>query len=116
MKNLTDVLSQAGIRVLYEELSDRLAEWNDCPPTEKECQAVSVLEATLDWLQPFVNNLRTELVPIYQAEHDITFIMEDKWLRDELLSRELVGWYCGEPNADETELYANRQYKSDIRI
>lgn len=51
---------------------------------------------------------RFERYTVYQPEHNLTFIMQDKWLGDDIKSSECIGWYHGEPNEECTAKYATR--------
>lgn len=57
-----------------------------------------------------------ELIPIYNHEEDMTFIMLNTYIRRkgcvDCYSRECVGWYCGEPNDADTHKFANRELKA----
>lgn len=41
----------------------------------------------------------------YSSDGDMTFIMEDIWDNDELVSTEVKGFYFGEPNEKCTEIF-----------
>lgn len=57
-------------------------------------------------------NESKELLEMYVKEYDITFIMEDIRIDGEPKSMECVGWYHGEPEAEATKQFANRQMKA----
>lgn len=41
--------------------------------------------------------MEIKIEPVYSAENDITFIMRNTYENDCLSSKELLGWYHGEP-------------------
>ena len=41
----------------------------------------------------------------YSREHDITFILVDKWVDDEVVSTTVTGFYFGEPDEKLTTKY-----------
>ena len=47
--------------------------------------------------------MRTEIYTTYAPDTDITFILEDVWNGEELVSTEVKGFYFGEPNDDDTQ-------------
>ena len=49
--------------------------------------------------------MTTEIYTTYAPDTDITFIMEDVYNGDELVSTEIKGFYYGEPNTDDTKHY-----------
>lgn len=49
-----------------------------------------------------------ELEALYCPDHDTTFVMKNEWNGGDLISREVVGWYCGEPIAEFTEDFVGR--------
>lgn len=74
------------------------------------------LRCMLELVDKYHEPRTLEHVPVYANEYDITFIMEDTYDADgELASRECVGWYCGEPNINDTLLYANRELKAEYK-
>lgn len=60
-----------------------------------------------------VNNMTKqtkELIANYIQGYDRTVIFEHTYLNNECIKIELVGWYFGEPNEDNTKQFANRNY------
>lgn len=49
--------------------------------------------------------MRTEIYTIYSKESDITFIMEDIYISETLISTEVKGFYFGEPKDEYTKEY-----------
>ena len=47
--------------------------------------------------------VKKEEYSIYNESHDITFIMVDEWLDDEIISTECTGWYYGRPNNEDNK-------------
>ena len=47
--------------------------------------------------------MRTEIYTTYAQDTDITFIMEDVWNGQELVSTEVKGFYFGEPCEENTK-------------
>lgn len=47
--------------------------------------------------------MRKEIYTTYAPDTDITFIMEDVWNGEELVSMEVKGFYFGEPDEDGTK-------------
>lgn len=56
----------------------------------------------------------TKIYEIYSKESDITFILEDTFLNDELISTELKGFYFGEPTKFDTQVFYG-QLKADYK-
>lgn len=61
---------------------------------------------------------KTEYNTVYCQEENMTFIFldevtyrGDKW--DSFISRELVGWYYGEPNDEDTKAFSNHYYRAE---
>lgn len=59
----------------------------------------------------FDNLTYTEIEENYCPTTDTTFLMECTYTTadKELKSMEVIGFYCGEPNADDTQFYANNR-------
>lgn len=60
----------------------------------------------------FVNQLaqvivRTEFHTSYVPADDVTIVWQNLLVGDELVQRQLVGWYCGEPDPAVTKQYTN---------
>lgn len=53
-----------------------------------------------------------EIIEMYNNEYDITFIMEDIRVDGEPKSMECIGWYHGEPDAESTKKFSNRNMKA----
>ena len=49
--------------------------------------------------------MRTEIYTTYAHDTDITFIMEDVWNGEELVSTEVKGFYFGEPSEENTKTF-----------
>ena len=45
---------------------------------------------------------------VYADHHDMTFIMEDTYVGNEVASTECVGWYWGEPNEEATQTFIGK--------
>lgn len=53
--------------------------------------------------------MKKELYPIYAPSADTTFIMEDTYNENgELISAECVGFYFGEPTAEDNETFKGK--------
>lgn len=59
-----------------------------------------------------LDQLVVEIHTPYSEEYDQTFIMEDTYINGELKATECIGWYCGEPNAEDTAKYGNREMRA----
>ena len=62
------------------------------------------------YLQAELDNaeLHTEVVEYYSEEGDITFLMEESYKGETLIKCEVVGFYHGEPNKDDTEYFKGK--------
>lgn len=49
--------------------------------------------------------MKKEIYTLYSAEGDMTFIMEDTYVNGEIVSTEMKGFYCGEPETAATKQY-----------
>ena len=47
--------------------------------------------------------MRTEIYTTYAPDTDTTFILEDVWNGEDLVSTEVKGFYYGAPNEDDTK-------------
>lgn len=61
-------------------------------------------------IQETKGNVTIELIASYVPGYDYTVIFEHTYANNEHTKIELVGWYFGEPNEDDTKHYANRDY------
>ena len=52
--------------------------------------------------------VKKEEYSIYNELHDMTFIMVDEWLDDEIISTECMGWYYGSPNKEDNEQFIGK--------
>ena len=43
-----------------------------------------------------------QIVECYCKEHDITFLLEEEYHYGRLAKSTCVGWYCGEPNLEDS--------------
>ena len=57
--------------------------------------------------------MRTKIYTVYSTESDMTFIMEDTYNKDRLLSTEVKGFYFGEPQDKFTKEYYG-ELKADL--
>lgn len=56
-----------------------------------------------------MNSTKEDVYNIYSSEGDMTFIMKDTYDEDgELLSTECIGWYYGEPTAEDNITFAGK--------
>lgn len=75
-------------------------------------QKETELQHTVHCEESYHEPLTKELVPVYCPDYDVTFIMEDTYSAEgEPVSKECVGWYCGEPEENATLTFANREMK-----
>lgn len=51
--------------------------------------------------------MQTKVYPIYSESADITFIMQDLYSNNTLLSTEVIGFYYGSPDEQLTKQYTN---------
>ena len=49
--------------------------------------------------------MRKEIYTTYASDTDITFIMEDTWSGEDIVSTEVKGFYYGEPNEEATKQF-----------
>lgn len=100
----------------YEE-SD-ISRMPETPLYVAEMNEADKFELCDDYLYKLETQLRhmetKQLVPMYSQGHDITFIMEETWIGDDLARQEVVGWYCGEPDDLLTEQCANRDLVAEL--
>lgn len=90
---------------------DRLQAMYDCNHEVMDADDIGDLLTTMHNLKTMRNEMMdttTKIRTVYAEADDLTFIMEDKYAGDDLASIECVGWYCGEPNDEDTAHYANR--------
>lgn len=52
---------------------------------------------------------KSAIVEIYQENYDITFLMEEVFKEGERQSSEVVSWYCGAPNPEDTDFYSKER-------
>lgn len=57
--------------------------------------------------------MRTAIYTVYSKESDLTFIMEDTYNNDDLVSTEVKGFYYGEPKDKFTKEYYG-ELKADL--
>lgn len=91
----------------------RLEAYHDCNHEYMDADDLGDLEVTLKDLKEMYNKLvgaRTQTYEAYAAENDTTFIMEETLVNNEVIKLECIGWYCGEPNAEDTKKYGDRNY------
>ena len=53
-------------------------------------------------------NYKANIREVYSKENDITFIMRDEFLDDEVIRIECIAWYCGEPNNGDTKYFIKK--------
>lgn len=58
--------------------------------------------------------MKKELIAMYVREYDKTIIFEHTYKDGECIRIELVGWYYGEPNQEDTKNFANRNYVAEL--
>lgn len=49
-----------------------------------------------------------EIIPIHNHPYDMTFLVEQIRVNDNLIQEEVIGWYHGEPNDENTKLYSTK--------
>lgn len=54
----------------------------------------------------------TKIVEYYSEGGDLTFIMKETWYGQEPVESEVVGFYYGEPNKEETEYFKDKGVKA----
>ena len=52
--------------------------------------------------------MEQSIYTVYAPNDDMTFIMRDTNDGDEPISTEVVGWYYGEPNKENTEFFVGK--------
>lgn len=57
---------------------------------------------------------KTKIYEIYSKDSDITFILEDTFSDNELISTEVKGFYYGEPTKFDTQVFYG-QLKADYK-
>lgn len=114
LKNKTDAIGKAV---------ERLQAYYDCNHEVMDADDIGDLLTTIHELKTIhakliqtANNTTVELIPEYAHDHDRTYIMEATYVGRECISMECVGWYCGEPNEDDTKYHANRQMKAEFLL
>lgn len=53
-------------------------------------------------------NIEIKISTNYSFVADRTFIIEETYTNGELLSEEVIGFYSGEPNEEDTKLFAHK--------
>ena len=53
-----------------------------------------------------MQNKVVDVIPIYNSSHDITILLEQTKVNDVITKDEIIGWYHGEPNDEDTKLYS----------
>ena len=125
--NLLEMFENNGLKVLKEEIDKLVNDWQDVdnyskayvPFKTQEADIHNVVEERLAVLKKLqaaldehLSTVTYETNEIYQAEEDITFVMECSYVNGNLKSQECVGWYHGEPNAYYTAQYSDRKMKA----
>lgn len=59
--------------------------------------------------------MEIKIEPIYSEKDDMTFIMRNTYENDCLSSKELLGWYHGEPNENSNRKYVGK-FKAEYEI
>ena len=57
----------------------------------------------------------TKIVEYYSEGGDLTFIMKEVWNGQEPVESEVVGFYYGEPNKEETEYFKDKGVKATYK-
>lgn len=52
--------------------------------------------------------MTTKIIECYSYNVDTTFLMEETWDGENPVESEVVGFYRGEPNEEDTKYYAHR--------
>lgn len=52
--------------------------------------------------------MKEEIYTVYASNDDMTFIMKDTFDGEEIKSTEVIGWYYGEPNDEETKYFSGK--------
>ena len=52
-------------------------------------------------------DIRTELYATYVPCEDVTVVWQHMYVGEEFIQRIIVGWYCGEPDAESTEQFSH---------
>lgn len=90
---------------------DRLRAAYECNHEVMDADDIGDLLTTIHNLKTMRNelmNTTTKIHTMYAESDDTTFIMETTFAGDDVASIECIGWYCGEPNDEDTKHYGNR--------
>ena len=74
---------------------------------KKEVERMSEEEAR-QVLANIVFSMEKTVYTVYAPNNDMTFIMEDTYNNNEVISTECVGWYLGEPNDEATQKFIGK--------
>lgn len=88
---------------------DRLSALYDCNHEVMDADDIGDLLTTIHNLKTMRNELSsstTKIREVYAEADDMTFIMEEEFVGEDVKSIECIGWYCGEPNEEDTIHYA----------
>ena len=114
--NLNEMFTTEGLRILEEELSKGVDDWQDvlreCPSDKVVAERLAVIKKLHEAIKEQLTTTTTELIEEYVPGYDHTFIMEATYVNGDMISVECVGWYCGEPDARYTKLYSDRNMKA----
>ena len=108
------ILNKQELRVFIEDMKIDLDDWKDVleddPDSLNTKRHISALEKMIEAAEAELNTIRTQTYEAYAEEHDTTYIMEETLVDGQVIKLECIGWYCGEPNAEDTKKYGDRNY------
>lgn len=114
---INELFDDNELKMLKEELDFRIEDWKSVED-RAACDYIRVLSKLRCAVIESAKHASIDLVPEYVPSTDHTFIMEYTYITDgitgdvDCVSQECVGWYCGEPNDEDTKRYANRNMKA----
>jgi hypothetical protein len=56
-----------------------------------------------------ISMVKYEKYTLYAPDGDITFIMQDTYIGENLKSTEVIGFHYGEPNKDSINIYSGKR-------
>lgn len=107
-KNEAKSYKHLGYILIYQD--GEMKQLNENQQEGIECidlpQLIRIYTKNARHMAEFVKTV--EIVPIYQHSNNITILFEQTRIDETLIQEELIGWYHGEPNDEDTKLYSTK--------
>lgn len=105
-KNTNNVWEHSGYIIVYQTGEMQVLNEEQCCNTDMiDISAFNrFYEKNIECMAKLYKTV--EIVPVYNHPYNVTVLFEQTRINDNLVQEEVIGWYHGEPNDEDTKFYS----------